>query len=419
MREILSILQIITIFGLIFSPSLSYAFEIDPDIAKAYSASDYVMVAKILDQQIKSLKEKASKGENINYSDLHRKYLFLAHIQAWRLNNLEKGQFIYQEALNLKPSLKEFNKNRESPSTEFLYMGEIYEVKKDYPKARECYQKHLDELAAFLDEESKDLSILLTEDLIKLTKYQIDGINLKVPPSKKQTPLLPNLKLTSQVTHPMATLSILFLSPGAEYAFSIIQEGDLAKHIRQSPPDIGSMAMNYALVLNSSAASVTDESERAMAAYLSRYPDGYYSLSLRYLFYKFYKESAQTKKGEALLRELEKVGKKRGIELIVRADRRFSSPEKTWDTYRNALIEGNIDLAMECYTPGERRHKKIFMALGKEKMEEIGRNMGEIGRITGNEREAKYRIRRMEEGKEITYYIHFYNVDGEWKMEEF
>jgi hypothetical protein len=255
--------------------------------------------------------------------------------------------------------------------------------------------------------------------LIKLTKYQIDGVNLKLPPSKKQTPLLTNLKLTSQVTHPMATLSILFLSPEAEYAFSIVQEGDLAKHIRQSPPDIGSMAMNYALVLNISAASVTDESERAMAAYLSKYPDGYYSLPLRYLFYKFYKENGQAKKSETLLKDLEKISKKRGIELIVRADKRFSSPEKTWETYRNALIGGNVDLAMECYTPGERRHKKIFSALGKEKMKEIGRNMGNIGKITGNEKEAKYRIRRMEEGKEITYYIHFYNVDGEWKMEEF
>ena len=45
--------------------------------------------------------------------------------------------------------------------------------------------------------------------------------------------------------------------------------------------------------------------------------------------------------------------------------------------------------------------------------------MGNIGKITGSEKEAKYRIRRMEEGKEITYYIHFYNVDGEWKMDEF
>jgi hypothetical protein len=52
-------------------------------------------------------------------------------------------------------------------------------------------------------------------------------------------------------------------------------------------------------------------------------------------------------------------------------------------------------------------------------MKEIGEKMGNIGKIIASEQEAKYRIRRMEEGKEITYYIYFHNFDGEWKMRDF
>jgi hypothetical protein len=98
------------------------------------------------------------------------------------------------------------------------------------------------------------------------------------------------------------------------------------------------MILNYALILAASAGSVDESSERAMQAYLLQYPESYYSLKLRYLFYKYYRESQQTDKAENLRRELEKIGSKRGIELIVAPDKRFSSPEQTWETFRRALI---------------------------------------------------------------------------------
>jgi hypothetical protein len=57
--------------------------------------------------------------------------------------------------------------------------------------------------------------------------------------------------------------------------------------------------------------------------------------------------------------------------------------------------------------------------MGKERMIELGEKMGNIGKVIAGENEAKYRIRRMEKDKEITYYIYFHNIDGEWKMREF
>jgi hypothetical protein len=179
------------------------------------------------------------------------------------------------------------------------------------------------------------------------------------------------------------------------------------------------MIQNYALLLAASASTVDESSEKATDAYLSKYPESYYSLQLRYLFYKFYRESGQTRNAERLAKDLEKIGSKRGMELIIGPDKRFSSPEKTWETYKNALIAGDIDLAMECYVPGEWKERKIFTLLGTEKMKEIGRSMGHIHKVKSSETMAEYMIIRKEKGKEISYGIHFHNVDGEWKMREF
>ena len=52
-------------------------------------------------------------------------------------------------------------------------------------------------------------------------------------------------------------------------------------------------------------------------------------------------------------------------------------------------------------------------------MREIGEKMGSMVRVSGNEREARYGVKRIESGKEYTYEIRFYNIDGEWKMQEF
>ena len=156
-----------------------------------------------------------------------------------------------------------------------------------------------------------------------------------------------------------------------------------------------------------------------MEAYLAKYPESYYSLQLRYLFYKYYKESGQDKKAEKLSKDLEKIGRARGIELIIEPDKRFSSPEKTWETYRSALIAGDIDLALECYVPGQWQHKKILTVLGNEKVKGLGREMGKIEKITASETRAEYMIKRKQKGTEITYWIYFQNIDGEWKIQEF
>ena len=179
------------------------------------------------------------------------------------------------------------------------------------------------------------------------------------------------------------------------------------------------MVFGYMLLLNAAGGSVDESSEKAMEAYLSKYPQGYFSLSLRYLLYKFYEESGQKQKAEKLMAELESIAQKRKMDLIVDPDKRFSSPEKTWETYKKALIEGNMDLAMECHIPGHNKYREIFSVLGKDEMKKMAIKMKPIGKITFDEMRAKYRITRDHEGNEITYYIYFSNINGEWKIAQY
>ncbi len=105
-------------------------------------------------------------------------------------------------------------------------------------------------------------------------------------------------------------------------------------------------------------------------------------------------------------------------------DPRFSSPEKTWELYKNSLIDGNFDIALQCMTQSRaEKEKKIMDAMGKNRMKEIAEEMNPIQKIKEDAQSAKYRIKKAEKIKgkvhNITYYIYFHNIYGNWKIHEY
>lgn len=101
-------------------------------------------------------------------------------------------------------------------------------------------------------------------------------------------------------------------------------------------------------------------------------------------------------------------------------DPRFSSPEKTFQLYKDSLIKGDLELALNCLTiKHAKRQKETFKALGQEAMKKIGEDMQPIQKIKRDEQVAKYRIRRNQNGQEVTYYIYFANIFGNWKIDQF
>ena len=105
-------------------------------------------------------------------------------------------------------------------------------------------------------------------------------------------------------------------------------------------------------------------------------------------------------------------------------DPRFSSPEETWELYKNSLKLGNFDTALQCLTQSRAKQEaKVMGLLGKDQMREIAEAMQPIQKITQDEETAKYRIRRTEEVNgelvDITYYVYFVNLLGNWKINQY
>jgi hypothetical protein len=62
---------------------------------------------------------------------------------------------------------------------------------------------------------------------------------------------------------------------------------------------------------------------------------------------------------------------------------------------------------------------KVYESLGKQKTTEVVKEMRPVERINGDAQSAKYQILRRINGKDITFYIRFVNLFGEWRIENY
>ena len=104
-------------------------------------------------------------------------------------------------------------------------------------------------------------------------------------------------------------------------------------------------------------------------------------------------------------------------------DRRLSSPEQTYELYKKAFINCDLNLVLKCITPRMRDlHQEMFKKMSADKLRQIGEGMSSIEKIEAENGSSKYRIKRKEEhnGKayDITYHIYFANMLGEWRIDQ-
>jgi hypothetical protein len=105
---------------------------------------------------------------------------------------------------------------------------------------------------------------------------------------------------------------------------------------------------------------------------------------------------------------------------IGKRDARFSSPEATWSIHRQALINGDVEAALACFVPNSAKdYGRGYRELGKQEMKRLAREMKPIEKITQDNQYAKYRIIRDINGSDITFYIYFLNVMGNWKIDHY
>lgn len=108
------------------------------------------------------------------------------------------------------------------------------------------------------------------------------------------------------------------------------------------------------------------------------------------------------------------------IDSIGNPDPKFLSPEKTWSVYKNAMIRGDFESAYRCLMPKyKKKLRSIVKAVGEKKMSEKAKEMNPIEKVVSDENSAKYRLIRSIKGKDITFYVYFINVFGEWKIDQY
>lgn len=416
----------------IHQPVLSTAAPgVTREIAKAYAAADYSSVADLLKQQIKQYQEQSATNNNKanfdNYT-LYRLHLQLAHTYAWKLNRFDAALAEYQKAHDRNQAqqqlaLAEMAKRQmpqqqmNMPAFEFLFVGGMYAQKKNYQKALAYYRQILPTDGGGADDFGND--VMAGSDVLCLVHYMIDGIQLKLKPASNYTPLVKKLNLLHATNPQILTLMIAQLLPEMDYAGHLAEKTGLHTFIKTSPANIHQMLLEYMLIVNATAGSMNPSAQQALAAFLAKYPDSYFSLSLRNLLVRYYKQNEDEVKANQYMQELTDIARSRHMELITEPDKRFLTPENTWETFKEAFKAGDNATALSCHIPGDEKSREIYKDLGKETMKKIVLEMRDIEKITMNNEMAKYRIKRLIEGTDITFYIYFVNINGEWKIQQF
>jgi len=114
-----------------------------------------------------------------------------------------------------------------------------------------------------------------------------------------------------------------------------------------------------------------------------------------------------------------KMAKTLNIHIEFGVDKRFVSPEKTWQLLLTSLRKGDIDAAMECFLASSQSKFRPGFTAMKDRLNDLASGMGTIHKIKIDGNKAEYSLHREENGEIISYGVHFTNIFGEWKIDFF
>jgi len=417
---------LLCIFSLLFVlTTLStplHAARIHSQLVDLYTVSDYPAIAKLLEKRIDEIESATAASSKAKGDELYKLHIMLAHTYAWRLGSFNDGLAEYERAreLRLEQEKKKPGPNITTAALEYLFMAGMYEQIKDHARALEYYQKILQQVKAYSDAVANSGErIFLGSDLTYLIQYAIDTIQIQQQSAKTYTPLTKKIDLMHESNPMMLSLMLASVLPELEYMY---ENTNIEAFIKNNPPSMYSMLLEGCLMMSGLSAMEHDSTNQmpgAAQAFINKYPDSYLTLSTRFLLAQIAQQKGDTEQAQLHLTDLKKTAKKRNIELIIEADKKFAAPESTWEALRQAMRKGDVEAALLCHIPGDPQYKGMYSALGPDVLKKIAADMKPIEKIRADEQTAKYRATRFHKkaDTEITYYIYFVNILGEWKIE--
>lgn len=112
---------------------------------------------------------------------------------------------------------------------------------------------------------------------------------------------------------------------------------------------------------------------------------------------------------------------------LITKSEKYAIPEKTWETYKEAIMKGNIEASFNCFAEYVRDMAiKKYNTIGLKEIQERVRTIKGfqlIGSATINnpilKRPVEYKeYRIVTEKGAINLFIFFVKIDGEWKIEQ-
>jgi HEAT repeat protein len=347
----------------------------------------------------------------------------LASYYRWKIKDAQKSVKEYRKLIAV---LNKYDTDPRASANYYFKLGEVYEKDvRDFETAIDCYKSVINALT--IANPGRDDGMIFVKWYLDWLNFQIERINV--------------VQLNRQKSFSPKKLRY----PNVEYKYFT---------------SFGGMWMVGQLdYIDDDFSFETNERQNieTIDKLNAKYPGSYTMLSIgTNMFYKFVKE-AQLENAKAIVDKLRKlypndiniimimfdladeykkqndnrqyneatneglnIAKNLNINVQFGADQRFSSPEKTWQLMLESLKKNDLQTACEFFSfESARRYKEIFTALGREKVRQMAVEMRQIQKIIQDADTAKYRIRRNEQGQEITYYIYFVNIFGDWKIQQF
>lgn len=419
---------------------LKAEMDVQLETAKELSQSSEEMLADgDFSAALKNIKETISLYEQI--ADNYPNKYAASKSAIGRLRLLRVGCF--KKANDWKKVISGYDKIITSESQQdiipfyLFYIAKIYETKlKDYSKAAEYYQDVIKQIE--VQKQKPELSIFYSW-LNKSSQFGLNNIMQNYPQKADYSPKSIKIKFPclefDALYSPLSMYGYAFLiSMGIDESIfmgeGLINERLIKRNIENYEAKV--MYLFYILQLELMLyeedtgdfmeyryyVDFKNKFEKGCKNFINLYPEDLDSIIIRLKLIKFYDESGNKKMAKMFSEEVKAISSQKNIILTIGPDKRFLTPEDTWDTYKSALLKGDVDSALECFTvDAQPRYRKVFEILGRKEMKKIARDMQQIHQRHIGKDGAKYVILRKEKGQEISYFITFYKIYDEWKIE--
>lgn len=411
----------------------SFVFEQEQEINKIYNTGYRLFREKKYDRALPYFYEAVDKFEKLyvtypagfksSYNQIRQIRSLLAGYYRWKVKNSEKAINEYTKLVSV---LKKYDVDKRATIPYWFMLAEIYEKDvKNYQIAQDCYKTIL-ALSVRNEKQDRDMEIFgkWYVGWISFLQEKINVMYLKKQASFTHRSLkYPNIEYTyffalgGQI--PAFSQGNFvdedFLNYGSEY----LRIEELDKLYTKYPDSYQVMFFGIALFHQFLKDNMTDKALLVSEKLTTYYPYDLNILMLQSEAADIYKTQSNTQKYKEAIDKCLKTAKTMNIDIVLGSDSRFSMPEKTWQLFVESLKKGDINAAVECFSPtSQQKFREIFMQL-KGKLNEIASDMGPIRMIKKEESRAEYDILRTENGKRYSYGLYFVNVLGEWKIEQF